>query len=533
MNRTAHCFFWGYGPSGFDILFRAGDWKFLETPCLDEVGRWKLAYDRESQVVTPVYTNGQPIAWLAFKSRVSTRSEGDKIRQTACAAIPFEHAAELSVHLHLLGQVPAFPEVGGLETLVPSGSSKESGAYSRPFRPLPVWSSRVWARLLDEQAVVLISERDATLDDALRTAALLPPAMASQVAVGVGLLPGVEPRCHGLFIQGAQQQASAGAEAVGDFESRDQLDGLMQAWFRREVQPQEQVDGGALRLWAECAADARCDLVQFGREQLLRAIASDVTYDWLRSGAHPSDAASLAPWMKAMVALNVNPDPVRLAGRLGATTTPHRTEIVMRIPQLANWLPAPDAKLATVMVGASVEAALDPKSLNECEDAFFDSHSWIGRVLCGPWPKKDTAVFTGVAWALVGELLAQWAEYEPDVLARALARPIAIESQGLGGWLHRFGRRSKSARTIEGVLQDVVGKQTPPHMMRLSRSLLPAALREVEGRCLLQPPSDVLERLFVRAALSAEQIGKAQPATVGAVAQLLALRAESSNSGSA
>jgi hypothetical protein len=523
MTLPAHCIVWGYGPSGFDILYRHGDRKALEAPSLDEVGRWKLAFDRESQVVTPVCVDGEAVILLAFKSRVSARAAGDKIRQTACAAVPIEYALGHAVHQRLLDLVPPLPGVHPFDAHAdgePLGHATEEGG------PMPEWVARSWAQLLVDGTMIQVREPGSSLADALGTVALLPPAVACRTAVGEGLLPGTEPRCVGVFIasecqsvarqEGESRAASLRPVAMPAFELR----GMAEAWFRREILPRTRnTEHTVSEVWDRCAAEQGCETRQLDRQRLLSAMLSDATYDWLNASA----TDSLAPFLDFGLASGIRPDPVRLAGLIDAAPTQGRRDLVRRLPGLASKLTRIDGELATVIVAVAIEDALRRGAAGELEGFCFDSRTWLGAVLSGSSPNVDQAPFAQVAWSLISKFLTLWAAQEPDVLAGALDRPVRDEARARGGWLLRLAGRGESPPTLEHQLRRLVRRRSS-ELITVSERLLPAALRTSEGWSSLQPSGSDLEEIFRMAVRTAAGVCKKEPVAVAAVAPLLAQR---------
>jgi hypothetical protein len=523
MTLPAHCFVWGYGPSGFDILYRHGDRKALEAPSLDEVGRWKLAFDRESQVVTPVCVDGEAVILLAFKSRVSARAAGDKIRQTACAAVPIEYAVGPAVHQRLLDLVPPLPGVDPFDAHAdgePLGRATEEGG------PMPEWVARSWAQLLVDGTVIQVCEPGSSLADALGTVALLPPAVACRIAVGEGLLPGTEPRCVGVFIASECQSAARqeGGSRAASLRPVDrpafELRGMAEAWFRREILPRKRsTEHTVSEVWDGCAADQGCETGQLDRQRLLSAILSDATYDWLNASAKDS----LAPFLDFGLASAIRPDPVRLARLIDAAPTEGRRDLVRRLPRLAAKLTRTDGELATVLVAVAIEDALREGAAGELEGFCFNSSTWIGAVLSGSSPNVDPAPFAQVAWSLLSKCLSEWAAREPEVLAETLDRPVGDVARPRGGWLLRLAGREESPPTLEYELRKLLRRRSS-ELINVSERLLPAALRSSQGCSSLQPAGCELERIFRIAVLTAVGVCKKEPVAVAAVAPLLAQR---------
>ncbi|MBL8343970.1 MAG: hypothetical protein JNN03_00865 [Rubrivivax sp.] len=530
-----HRFLWGYGPAGYDILFREGERRALESPCLDEVGRWKLAVDREAQVVTPVHAEGQPLALLAFRSRVSVRPAGDRFRETACAVVPWAEALEPGAHEHLLDLVPPFPEAGDREASARRSTERwpRTGAFAHGAAP--AWVARAWARLLDDQATVAMAEGEASWAEALGLVALLPPAVARRTAVGAGLLPGSRPGRPGLFIAstGAALQAAAsepqsrpapaGAAVPGA------LDGLAAAWFRRTALPHALgADLAARGLWERCAAEAECDISQFEHALLLRTMLSDAACDWLCPGSLPMGRENLARWFEPGLSAGVAPSPPRLARLIDALPPPARREAATRLPHLAARLDRAEEPLAVVLVAAALAEALRAMPVREAaHGSLFDPQTWLGALWGSPQPKAPRTRFAAVAWALLGELLAVWAARHPDVLARALARPARQPAAGSAGWLRGQVQKLARQRTVADVLRQTAQRSrttatTVP--VPLPERLLPEVLHTGERMCTLQFPDDLLEEAFADAVLAASKAGSDSPAAHAAAARLLVHR---------
>lgn len=528
MMRGAHRFFWGYGPSGYDILFREGEGRALEAACLEEINRWKLAFDRKAQAVTPVHAGGRPVALLAFRSQVSTRAAGDKIRETACAVIAWESATEPATHECLLELVPPFPRTGNTAGPASASPASPAGTGSPVPGALPVWAADAWARLLNDDAVLTMDEATSSMAEALQVISLLPPAVARQVVLGEGLLSGARPRGRGLYVASKDAAPSARVEApaagnlVPASSPARQLDGLARAWFEREVAPlASSGDGTAHEFWSRCTTDAQVDVSSFDVNHLMRAMMSDVAHDWLLSGTRPATAKSLATWLDAGLAAGVSPEPGRLA-RLIETAPPEaRGQAVDRLPQLASKLAAPESDLAAVMVAAALDDALARLSGHEVvEGAWFTTQTWIGSVLAGTHVTPHAIAFSNAAWSLMGEVLSLWAAQTPDALERALARPTRDAKDGEAGWLRRAARRMVRRRTIGELLQETARRRAPEAAL-VSERLLPHRLRTAQGRNALRPRASALEDFFAAAVLAAAKVGRKVPSAITAVAPLL------------
>lgn len=522
--RAAHRFLWGYGPGGYDVVSREGDLRALEAPCLDEIARFKLAFDREARVVTPVHASGRPVGLLAFCSRVSARAAGDKFRETACAVIDWEHAAEHAVHTRLLDQVPGFPGTGPAATPQAAAlrvTAPNAGACGR----LPSWAARAWAQLLGDDAVLELGAAAASLPECLRVVALLPPVVARRVTVAEGLLPGTKPKSPALLVADAKGGGTAGAgealpgRAAAPGAPAATLEGLAEAWFRRVLlhrTTELRDDSAARSLWARFAAEADSKVAHFGRAQLWQAMLGDAALEWLLSGTGPVPGDSLAHWMSPARAQGISLNPARLANLVAALPQDARRAIVPRLPQLAAQVAAPDAALATVIVGVAIEDALRHAAETGTEGAFLDRRTWVGSVLSGVRPGVDRAFFgllADEAWALAGELLAQWAQERPEVLARALARPVRGASDASPGWLRRLAARIRRPRTVHDVLRRLA-KKPPAAAGPVATRLLPQALRTREGRSALRPRAELLDGLFAAAVLVAARVGRKRAAAV-------------------
>lgn len=516
MMLAAHCFFWGYGEHGYNVLFRSGASPALEAPCLEEVNRWKLAFDREAAFVTPVIGDGRPLAMLAFRTRFVDREAGGKVRETACAALPWGQVGAACVQARLLSLVPALGPADA-----PAPEAPPAGDEAAPV-PWPDWAVRAWARLLNEETVFLGSEVGASLDQALQVVTWLPPAVACRVAVGEGLQPGAAPRRPGLFVADPPAAPPNAAAAAATVEARRgrvltaALVSLSQAWFARERPAWTgEPERAAAACWAQVAAAAGCELGQLDRARLLRIIVSDAAMDRLLPDPAAAGGEEPGRWLDPALEAGHAPDPGRLAQRLAAVPAALRPELPPALERLAARLPEPDAELASVLVGAAYEQWLVQGPSPAPEAAGFDASTWIGAMLEGRSGLGPSPVFAQVAWKLFGESLGAWALQRPAVLARALDTPERPAPDAAPGVLDRLVRKVLRPRTVEDLLQGLVALRGPS-LPRLARPWLPAMLRTPEALSALRPPDAVLQDLFVRAVLLAARNGARRDAVSAA-----------------